>query len=204
MLPRTRVITASTMAVAMAPTPSVSIDLDDSEMMRLEKLRSRLKLTHWTKIERKNNLKADDDVAKMIEDMKTNDTVVHDDMYADWSNRYSDFTMDWKRIKSATTGEIEGHLVAMGRPRFSNLGRIGKGCMIDLMFGPILDQPLPTTRVGNLRINHLQFEIRFDLPTKFRDEEVEDSTFFKVGHKNELYGTLQRESNRNKFNKKKA
>ena len=78
------------MAVAMAPTPSVSIKLDDSEIMRLEKLRSRLKLSHWTKIGRKHDLKADDDVAKMIKDMKINDSVVYDDMYADWSNRYSD------------------------------------------------------------------------------------------------------------------
>ena len=140
----------STMSGATSPTPSVSVKLDDSEIMRLEKLRSRLKLSHWARIGKKYVLKADDGVAKTIRDMKTNNTVEHDNKYANWTNRYSDFNMEWKKLRNATTGEIEGHLVATGRPRLDNLGRIGDGCQIDLMHGPILDEPLPTTKVGDL------------------------------------------------------
>ena len=149
-------------------------------------------------------MKADADVAKMIGDMEINDAVMHDEMYSDWANRYTDFTMAWKRIQNPTTGVVEGHLVAMGRPRFQHLGKIGDGCTMTLMSGPILDQPLPTTKVGNLRLNHLQFVITFAEPGKFREDEAEDSTIFRVGHKNELYGSQQRKSNRKDFIKKKA
>ena len=45
------------MAAQGTETPTVHVDLDDSELTRLEKLRIRLKLTHWSKITRKNKLR---------------------------------------------------------------------------------------------------------------------------------------------------
>ena len=111
--------------------------------------------------------------------------------------------MEWKKIRNVTTNVIEGHLMATGRPRLDNLGRIGLGCRISLMHGPILDGPLPTTKVGDLRINHLQFEIIFDQPVELEDGAGE-SKIFKVGYENELYGEPARKTNLARFNDKKA
>ena len=93
--------------------------------------------------------------------------------------------------------------MATGKPRFKNLGKISDGCRFSLMSGDILDQPLPTTRVANLRLNHLQFLITFIQPCKFRNEEQENSTIFRVGNKNELYGNEKRKKTRDEFIKKK-
>ena len=180
------------MAAQGTETPTAHVDLDDSELTSLEKLRIRLRLTHWSKITRKNKLEEDEDVAKMIRETLISDAVKHDEMYSEWDNRYSDFLMTWKRILNPTSGKVEGHLMATDKPRFKNLGNISNGCSFSLMSGDILDQPLPTTRVANLRLNHLQFLIRFVRPCKFRDEEQENSTIFRVGNKNELYGNDRR------------
>ena len=190
------------MAGPMPQTPSVTIKLDDSKVMRLEILRNRLQLSHWTKIQKQYDLIPDESVAKSIRDMKTIDPVAHDIKYSSWNNRYSDFSPEWRKKKSTDTGEIEGHLVAIGRPRLEHLGGIGDGCIFHLMQGLILDQPLPSTKVGDVRLNHLQFEITFTEPTSFRTD-AEDSTAFKVGHENELYGEPERISLKGKFKEKK-
>ena len=182
-------------------TPRVSFKLDDSEIMRLEKLRSRLKLSHWGRIKKSYLLEADDVVAKTIMDLEANDPVEYDDKYATWSNRYSDFSMKWAKIRNRNTHVIEGHLLATGRPRLENLGKIGLGCRVSLMSGPILNEPLPTTKVGDLRINHLLLEITFEEPVKI-EEDDEPGTTYKVGHENQLYGEVVRNSNLKKFKAK--
>ena len=183
-------------------TPTVSFKLDDSELMRLEKLRSRLKLSHWERIKKRYLLEADDGVAKTNGDLETNNPVEYDDKYANWSNRYSDFSMKWTKIRNVNTNVIEGHLIATGRPRLEHLGKIGLGCRVSLMHGPIMNEPLPTTKVGDLRINHLHLEIRFDQPVEIKVGD-EKCTIFKVGHENKLYGETARETNLMKFKEKK-
>ena len=173
-------------------TPTVSFTLDDSEAMRLEKLRAELKLAHWTRIEQKLDLVADDAVAKSIKAVEIADPVKYDAQYAPWLNRYTDFEMKWFKTKSADTNEIEGQLVGMGRPRINHLGKIGEGSKVVLMRGPILNDPLPTTEVGDLRINHLSMEIKFLEPVKL-DDNKEAERCFKVGYRNKLFGQQTRE-----------
>ena len=60
-------------------TPSVSFKLDDSEKIRLEKLRNRLKLHRWEKIQRKYTLCPDEDVANKIKALETTDPVKHEE-----------------------------------------------------------------------------------------------------------------------------
>ena len=190
------------MAEPMPQTPSVTIKLDDSEIMRLEKLRNRLQLSHWTKIQKQYALLPDEGVAKTITDMKTTDPVAHDIKFSSWTNRYSDFSTEWRKKKNPDTGEIEGHLVAVGRPRLNHLGDIGNGSIFYIMHGSMQNQPLPSIKVGDVRLNHLQFQIIFTTPTRFRDNTT-DSTDFRVGHDNALYGRPERDALKEKFKEKK-
>ena len=184
-------------------TPEVSFMLDDSEAMRLEKLRAELKLAHWDRIGEKFDLVADDTVAKFIKTVETTDPVKYDAQYAPWLNRYSDFTMKWEKTRNKETNEVEGQLVAVGRPRIKHLGKIGEGCKVVLMKGPMLADPLPTTEVGDLRINHLSMKITFLEPLQLDDNEREEKNF-KVGYRNKLFGDELREKNKNKFKIKQA
>ena len=143
------------MAVAMAQTPTVTIELDDSEIMRLGRLRNRLQLSHWSRILKEYNLHPDESVAKTIEDMKAADPVAHDIKFSSWTNRYSDFPTEWRKKKNGDTGEIEGHLVAIGRPRLEGLGDISKGSIFYIMHGAMKDQPLPSIKVAAVRLKEI-------------------------------------------------
>ena len=171
--------------------------------MRLEKLRGELKLAHWDRIGEEFNLVADDTVAKFIKTVETTDPVKYDAQYAPWLNRYSDFTMKWEKTRSKETNELEGQLVAVGRPRIKHLGKIGEGCKVVLMKGPMLADPLPTTEVGDLRINHLSMKIKFLVPLQLDDNEREEKNF-KVGYRNKLFGDELREKNKDKCKIKQA
>ena len=147
------------MAGSTGPTPRVFFTLDNSEIMRLSKLRATLKLAHWTKIGGEYEMEVNETVAKSIKSLELTDQVAYENRYAPWFNRYTDFKLSWTKSKHPDTHEILGHLMATGKPRIENLGKIGDGCSVSLMSGPILHQPLPTTSVGDLRINHLQMRI---------------------------------------------
>ena len=188
----------SIMAATEELTPRVWFTLDDSEIMRLVKLRSQNKLSHWTRIEADLEMKPDETVAKSITALVTADPMAYDNQYANWSNRYSDFKVSWVKARNEKTNVIEGRLIATGRPRFKNLGKVGLGSQVILMYGPLSNDPLPTTKVGDLRINHLSMEITFDVMTKPPGNESE-GTFFKVGHKNKLYGDELRAKNKKAF-----
>ena len=71
--------------------------LDDSERIRLEKLRNKLLLSDWSKISPTYELHPDVDVAKKIQELEVSDPVKHDEMYSDWSNRFSDLTVQWQK-----------------------------------------------------------------------------------------------------------
>ena len=184
-------------------TPEVKFVLDDGEAMRLEKLRGELKLAHWERIGEEFELVADDTVAKFIKSVETTDPVKYDAQYAPWLNRYTDFTMKWEKTRNKETNELEGQLVAVGRPRIKHLGKIGEGCKVVLMKGPMLANPLPTTEVGDLRINHLSMKIKFLVPLQLDDNEREEENF-KVGYRNKLFGDELRAKNKNNFNIKQA
>ena len=186
------------MAGTVDQTPRVRFTLDDSETMRLEQLRAHLKLAHWVRIGKEFELEADDAVAKSIKALETKDPVAYDEQYAPWFNRYSDFKMSWVKTRNVDTNDIEGQLIATGRPRIEHLGKIGQGCKVTLMHGPILNDPLPTIEVGDLRINHLLLEINFEEPVKLDDNRTA-GTFFKVGHRNNLFGNKLREKNTKKL-----
>ena len=186
------------MAVSTGPTPQVFFTLDNSEIMRLSKLRATLKLSHWTKIEGEYELEVSETVEKSIKALELTDPVEFDKRYAKWFNRYTDFTLSWTKSKHPDTHEIIGHLMATGAPRIENLGKIGEGCSVSVMRGPILHQPLPTTAVGDLRINHLQMRIEFKEPWK-ADGNPSESCTYKVGHQNRLYGDELRGKNKQKF-----
>ena len=109
-------------------TPSVSFKLDDSEKIRLEKLRNRLKLHRWGKIQRTYTLCPDENVANKIKALKTTDPVKHEEKYSFWDNRYSDFDMNWMKIRNVTSNIIEGHLMATGKLRIPNLGMMSQHC----------------------------------------------------------------------------
>ena len=186
------------MAGNVEPTPRVLFILDNSEIIRLSKLRAVLKLAHWGKIGGTYELQVDETVAKSIKSLETNDPVAYDKQYAPWLNRYTDFKLSWVKSKDPDTHEIMGHLMATGKPRIANLGKIGQGCRVSLMHGPILHEPLPTTKVGDLRINHLQMEIEFEKPLKL-DGNQSESINFKVGHNNKLFGEELRVKNTKRF-----
>ena len=170
--------------------------------MRLKKLRNRLQLSHWTEIKREYVLHPDEGIAKTIMDLKTTDPVAHDVRFSSWTNRYSDFSTEWRKKKNPDTGEMEGHLVAVGRPRLNHLGDIGKGSIFYIMQGSMRDQPLPSIKVGDVRLNHLQFQITFTIATSFR-KDTTNSTDFMVGHDNALYGLPERNDLKDKFIKKR-
>ena len=144
----------------------------------------------------------DEGVAKTIMDMKTTDPVAHDVKYSSWTNRYSDFAPEWRKKKNPDTGEMEGHLVAVGRPRLNNLGDIGKGSIFYIMQGSMQNQPLPSITVGDVRLNHLQFQINFTTAITFR-EGTTNSNDFMVGHDNALYGLPERNQLKKTFIEKK-
>ena len=100
---------------ANTDNPTVSFKLDDSKKTRLEKLRSRLKLHHWGKIERTYFLTADEEVAKKIEELKISDPTKYDEKWSNWTDRFTDFDMEWMKIRNTKTNIIEGHLMAKGR-----------------------------------------------------------------------------------------
>ena len=175
---------------ANTDNPTVSFKLDDSEKTRLEKLRSRLKLHHWEKIERTYFLTADEEVAKKIGELKISDPAKYDEKYSDWTNRFSDFDMEWVKIRNTTTNIIEAHLMAKGRLRMDHLGGLSKGCQVSIMSGKLKDDPLPTTKVAALRINHVQMDIKFAKAKLIHNPEHQcnKSDTFKVGRDNLLYG----------------
>ena len=185
------------------PTPSVKFTLDDSEMTRLEQLRAHLKLAHWVRIGDEFELKPDDTVAKTINALKTQDPVAYDKQHAPWQNRYSDLKMSWVKKRDDKTNEIQGHLMASGNLRIKNLGEIGQGCSVSLMHGLMLNDPLPTTKVGNLRINHILLEIIFRTPLQLDGNRTEE-TNYKVGNKNHLFGAQLRNENAKKFKQAQA
>ena len=66
------------MAVSTGPTPQVFFTLDNSEIMRLSKLRATLKLSHWSKIEGEYELEASETVEKSIKALELTDPVEFD------------------------------------------------------------------------------------------------------------------------------
>ena len=60
------------MAGNMEPTPRVMFLLDNSELIRLNKLRAVLKLAHWGKIGGVYELEIDETVAKSIKTLENN------------------------------------------------------------------------------------------------------------------------------------
>ena len=108
------------------------------------------------------------------------------------------FKLSWTKTKDPVTHEIIGHLLATGAPRIKDLGMIGEGCKASVMRGPILHQPLPTTSVGDLRINHLQMRVEFAVPWKAEGNPSESQSY-SVGHQNKLFGTELRNNNKKKF-----
>ena len=67
-------------------TPAIKFKLDDSEKIRLEKLRNRLKLHHWEKIQRTYHLVPDNDVASKIEALKTTDPIKYEEKHSIWED----------------------------------------------------------------------------------------------------------------------
>ena len=185
-------------------TPGIKFRLDDSEKIRLEKLRNRLKLHHWEKIQRTYHLVPDNDVASKIEALKTTDPIKYEEKHSFWEDRYSDFGLHWKKIRNNDTNVIEGHLMACGNLRIPNLGEMSEGCRVSLMSGIIKDEPLPLTKVGDLRINHIYLDIIFDSAIQIEnpDHAVNNSKTFKVGLSNQLYGHQAVLKNLNAFKKK--
>ena len=183
-------------------TPTVKFILDDSEILRLKKLRNRLQLSHWSEIKREYVLHPDEGVARNIMDLQTTDPVAYDVKYSTWDKRYSDFVPEWRKKKNADTGEMEGHLLAVGKPRINNLGDIGMGSIFYVMQGSMRGQALPTVKVGDIRLNHLQFQINFTTAKHFR-RNTPDSYDFMVGHDNNLYGLLERNQLKKAFIEKK-
>ena len=189
------------MAAPVVETPTVNFTLDDSEILRLKKLRNRLQLSHWSDIKREYELHPDESVAKNLRDLLTTDPVTYDVKYSIWDKRYSDFVTEWRKKKNPDTGEIEGHLLAVGIPRIENLGEISKGSIFYIMHGSMKGQALPTVKVSDVRLNHLQLKINFTTAKTFRNKP--QSYDFMVGHDNALYGLLERNQLKKAFKEKK-
>ena len=190
------------MAAPVVETPTVTFTLDDSEILRLKKLRNRLQLSHWSDIKREYVLYPDEGVAKNLGALHTTDPVAYDVKYSTWDKRYSDFVTEWRKKKNPDTGEIEGHLLAVGIPRIENLGEISKGSIFYIMHGSMKGQALPTVKVSDVRLNHLQLKINFTTAKIFRDNTPQ-SYDFMVGHDNALYGLLERNQLKKAFKEKK-
>ena len=56
-------------------------------------------------------------MSKILE-LEISDPVKHDELYSDWTNRFSDLTVQWKKIRNNDDGFVYGALVATGRMRF--------------------------------------------------------------------------------------
>ena len=194
------------MAGSVGPTPRVFFTLDDSETTRLTKLRENLKLAHWSSILERYELQANEAVAKSINSLRVNDSVAYGNLYAPWHNRYSDFKLTWTKAKDPVSNEIKGHLMATGVPRIKNLGKIGEGCSVSLMSGSMLQDPLPTTSVGDLRIGHLEMEIQFKEKLQFEKDtfKQDESKNYEVGYQNQLYGLDLIERNKAKYKEDQA
>ena len=186
------------MSGSKGQTPRVFFTLDKSEILRLSKLRETLKLSHWNKIGGEYELEVSETVEREIKALKLTDPIEHDKKYSPWANRYTDFKLSWTKTKDPVTHEIIGNLLASGAPRINNLGMIGQGCKASVMHGPILHQPLPTTSVGDLRINHLQMRVEFAVPWKAEGNPSESQSY-SVGHENKLFGDELRRKNKQKF-----
>ena len=74
---------------------------------------------------------------------------------------------------------------------------------VSLMHGLMLNDPLPTTKVGNLRINHILLEIEFGKPLQL-DKNSTEEVNYKVGNKNYLFGIQLRNDNAKKFKQAQA
>ena len=190
--------TQNTMSGSQGQTPRVFFTLDKSEILRLSKLRETLKLSHWNKIGGEYELEVSETVEKEMKALLVTDPMEHDRRYSHWDNRYSDFTLSWAKTKDPVSHEIIGHLFACGAPRIKDLGMIGEGCRASIMRGPILHQPLPTTSVGDLRVNHLQMRVEFTVPWK-AEGNASESKSYTVGRGNKLFGKELRRKNKQKF-----
>ena len=186
------------MADSKGQTPQVFFTIDNSELLRLNKLRETLKLSHWSKVGGEYELVVSETVEREIKALKLIDPMEHDKRYSPWANRYTDFKLSWTKTKDPVTHQIIGHLLATGAPRIKNLGMIGVGCEASVMRGPILHQPLPTTAVGDLRINHLQMRVEFVVPWKAEGNPSESCIYY-VGHQNKLFGKELRGNLKKKF-----
>ena len=190
--------TQTTMAGSKGQTPRVFFTLDKSEILRLSKLRETLKLSHWTKIGGEYELVESETVERELKALKLTDPMEYDKKYSPWDNRYTDYKLSWIKTKDPVSHQIIGHLLATGAPRIKDLGMIGEGCKASVMYGPILHQPLPTTSVSDLRINHLQMRVEFAVPWKAEGNPSESQSY-RVGHQNKLFGTELRDKNKQKF-----
>ena len=186
-------------------TPAVTVKLDDSERIRFEKLRNKLLLTEWTKIKSIYDIYPDEDAAKKIRELKISDPVLHDELFSDWENRFSDLSVHWQK-KRDNDGILYGSLIASGRLRFEGLGNISEGCSLTLMRGPLKTDPLPVTKVTPLRVNHLNMTVEFaTIVTRDNPDHVTNrSTSFKVGRDNFLYGEAARVDNLEAAKQKKS
>ena len=190
---------------AAVDTPAVTVRLDDSERIRFEKLRNKLLLSDWTKIKPTYELHPDEDAAKKIRDLKISDPVLHDELFSDWENRFSDLSVHWQK-KRDNDGVLYGSLIAAGRLRFKGLGNISEGCSLTLMRGPLKTNPLPVTKVTPLRVNHLNMTVEFatDVTRDNPDHVTNTSRSFKVGKDNFLYGAAARVDNLKTAKQKKS
>ena len=85
--------------MSINPTPTVTFTLDDGELKRLQKVRTRLKLTEWSKIQEGYNIVEDEAVAKKMTALKTTNPLLFEEKYAFWPNRYTDFDVHWEKMK---------------------------------------------------------------------------------------------------------
>ena len=108
----------------------------------------------------------------------------------------------WRKKKNDTTGEMEGHLLAVGIPRINELGKIGEGSIFYIMQGSTRGQALPTVKVSDVRLNHLQLKINFTTAITFRDNTPLCHDFM-VGHDNVMYGSIERSQLKKAFIEKK-
>ena len=173
----------------------------------MERLRNRLKLSGWEKIKERYNLVGDEKVAEKIDNLKTTNNIEYEEKYGVWSNRFTDFEMEWKQIKNPATNTVEGQLRAVGCMRVENLGMISAGCYAVIMSGPLNANPLPSTKVTALRVHHLSLSIRFMTPQRFENPYIQghnQSIRFKLGKHNKMFGEAAVKDNLFTFKNKKA
>ena len=190
--------------MSVNPTPEVTFTLDDGELMRLEKVRSRLKLTEWTKIQEEYTLAEDRGVAKKMSALKTTNPLLFEEKYAFWSNRYTDFDVHWEKTKDEVSQTVKARLVATGRLKIHHLGNLAEGAKVVLMSGPTGGEPMPCTTVPPLRINHISLVITFPHELEIENEHATNtfSQQFRVGKSNCLFGTGEQNTNKKIFKEK--